>query len=131
MVEFRTKYNPGSYTDYEHYEPGTSLTEPGQAETMEQLMSRMTRERFRPIALGPLDDKEVDDLLEDADLDELEDEGRTGMASALDDFAEVVNAGEGSTAGTEAKEKQNVSDATTTTNAHADGALDGSQANEG
>lgn len=129
MVKFRTKYNPGTYTDYEHYEPGTSLTEPGQAETMEQLMARMTREPFRPIAFGPLDDKEVDDLLEDADLDELEDEGRTGMASALDDFNEVVNASNGTTAGTEAKE-QSVSDATTT-NAHADGAIDGSQANEG
>lgn len=129
MVKFRTKYNPGSFSDFEHYEPGTSLTEPGQAETMEQLMARMTREPFRPIAFGPLDDKEVDGLMEDADLDAFEDEGRTGMASALDDFAEVVNASNGTTAGTEAKE-QDASQATTT-NAHADGAIDGEKANEG
>lgn len=87
MVKFRTKYNPGSYEDYEHYEPGTSLTEPGQAETMEQLMARLTREPNRPIDLSSLKDEDVDQLMQDADLDAYEDEGKPGMASALDDMA--------------------------------------------
>lgn len=94
-------------------------------------MARLTRGPLRPIDLSALDNATVDELLADAELDELEDEGKTGMASAIDDFNEVVNASKGSTSGTEAKEEQNVSGATTTTNAHADGALNGDKASEG
>ena len=43
MVEFRTKYNPGDFSDNEFYEPGTSLTEPGQAESMQDLVARMSK----------------------------------------------------------------------------------------
>lgn len=80
---FRTRYNPGDFSDNEKYQPGTSLTEPGQAETMEQLMARLTRVPNRPISLD-LADKDVDSAMEEAELDEFEDEGKTGMAAALD-----------------------------------------------
>lgn len=113
MVNFRTKYNPGDYTDYEHYEEGTSLTEPGQAETMEHLVARLMREPVCEVENGVLSDEEVDSRLEDADYDELLAEGQVGVATALDDIGADLSASR-SEAGAEAKERLTKQQATTT-----------------
>lgn len=86
-MKFRTKYAQGSYTDYEHYEPGTSLTEPGQAESMEHLMQRLTRFPVSTIDTS-LSAEEAEALYKDAEFDELASEGKTGIAEAMD----VINA---------------------------------------
>lgn len=97
MVKFRTKYNPGSFSDNEFYEPGTSLTEPGQAESMAQLVKRMEkaelaarvqRNRILTGDATKLQDDQIDQLMSDADLDDSELE-RTEMAQAIEDFNET------------------------------------------
>lgn len=92
MVEFRTRYNPGDYSDFESYEPGTSLTEPGQAESMQELVERMSQaELVQRLARNKqivgdatkLQDEQIDALMSDSDLDEVETE-KTEMAEALE-----------------------------------------------
>lgn len=91
-MKFRTKYEPGDFCDNEVYEAGTSMTEPGQAESMEHLYKRMSQaelvgrlhasKRITGDATS-LQDDVIDQLMSDADLDEYETE-RTGMAEIVE-----------------------------------------------
>ena len=88
-IKFRTKYEAGSFNDNEVYEEGTSLTEPGQAESMQSLLSRMTRPVGRPVSDAvSLKDDEIDVLMSDADLDEAETE-KTEMAQAIETYVQA------------------------------------------
>lgn len=93
MVKFRTKYNPGSFSDNEVYEAGTSLTEPCQAESMQDLVARLDKaELSARIARNrrfvgdstQLSDGVIDQLIDDASLDEAENE-KTGMAEVVEE----------------------------------------------
>ena len=43
MVKFRTKYNCIVNDDAEHFEPGTSLCQPGRSESVKHIVQRLTR----------------------------------------------------------------------------------------
>ena len=124
MVKFRTKYNPGNFSDNEFYKEGTSLTEPGQAESMAQLVQRMEkaelvarlhRNRILTGDATNLQDDQIDQLMSDADLDESETE-RTEMAQAIEDFNEaqslLAGAGANYASGSETGAKPDIAKAT-------------------
>jgi hypothetical protein len=91
-MEFRTKYNPGTFSDNEVYKEGTSLTEPCQAESMQDLVARLDKaelaarvarnRRFVGDATK-LSDDAVDQLMDDASLDDAETE-KTEMAEVVE-----------------------------------------------
>lgn len=125
MVEFRTKYNPGDFSDNEYYEPGTSLTEPGQAESMQDLVARMSKaELVQRLAkknqivgdATKLQDAQIDALMSDSDLDEVETE-KTEMAEALEAhmvMSELLaGAGANSSSGSEDERKPDIAKAKT------------------
>lgn len=113
MVKFRTKYDQGDYSDNEVYEPGTSMTEPGQAESMEHLVKRLDKaELVARIARNheivgdatKLQDDQIDQLMSDADLDEAETE-KTEMAEVVEAsmLAQELLAGSGANSARESE----------------------------
>lgn len=123
MVKFRTRYNPGNFSDHESYKEGTSLTEPGQAESMAQLVQRMEkaelaarlhRNRIITGDATKLQDNVIDQLMSESDLDESETE-RTEMAQALEDFNEtqalLAGAGANPVSGSEKERKPDIAKA--------------------
>lgn len=59
---FRTAYEPGdvkSYNNAEYFEPGSSITEPGQVQSIQQILARCVRGEAVPFEKGYYDNEKV------------------------------------------------------------------------